>query len=254
MFASFDSPAGVAHPTTMKSRIALTRCLLLLLPQTALGHIEITSHATRYPSSALKNEPCGSSADSGPGSTIHTLERGQTLKIVWDEFIDHPGHYRISFDASGNDAFVEPNSASDFYVDPTVLLDDIADLDGVRTYEQSVTLPDVACERCTLQLLQVMTDKPPFGDGNDIYHQCIDLRLTEPGAAGSGGSTSSGGATGIGGLVGAEAGADGAGDRGEATGCAFRGPAPRDAGLWLSLPVLAGFVARRRHASRNTAT
>ena len=43
-------------------------------------------------------------------------------------------------------------------------------------YEQ-VTLPDVECERCTLQLIQVMTDKAPYGDGNDLYYQCADLAL-----------------------------------------------------------------------------
>jgi len=40
-----------------------------------------------------------------------------------------------------------------------------------------VKLPDVECTACTLQLIQVMTDKPPFDGGDDFYFQCADLRL-----------------------------------------------------------------------------
>jgi hypothetical protein len=60
---------------------------------------------------------------------------------------------------------------------PTVLVDGIPDRAGGGTDEQEVTLHDVECERCTLQLIQMMTDKPPDGDGNDRYFQCADLAL-----------------------------------------------------------------------------
>jgi hypothetical protein len=54
------------------------------------------------------------------------------------------------------------------------------------TYSWQVKLPDVECDRCTLQLIQVMMDPARGfhgayhtqpGDNNDVYHQCIDLRL-----------------------------------------------------------------------------
>ena len=32
-----------------------------------------------------------------------------------------------------------------------------------------------------LKLLQMMTDKAPYGDGNDLYYQCIDLVLSDEG-------------------------------------------------------------------------
>ncbi|MCA9560948.1 MAG: hypothetical protein KC583_20510, partial [Myxococcales bacterium] len=41
-----------------------------------------------------------------------------------------------------------------------------------------VTLPDVECDNCTLQVIQVMFDKPPqTSPGNDLYYQCADLVL-----------------------------------------------------------------------------
>jgi hypothetical protein len=59
-----------------------------------------------------------------------------------------------------------------------VLADRIPDAAGGLTHgEVQVTLPSTACDACTLQLIQVMTDKPPFDGGDDFYYQCADLRL-----------------------------------------------------------------------------
>ena len=40
-----------------------------------------------------------------------------------------------------------------------------------------ITLPNMTCENCTLQVIQMMTDKTPYGDGNDLYFQCADIAL-----------------------------------------------------------------------------
>jgi hypothetical protein len=41
-----------------------------------------------------------------------------------------------------------------------------------------LTLPSVECENCTIQLIQMMTDKPPYAVGtDDIYYNCLDVRL-----------------------------------------------------------------------------
>lgn len=121
---------------------------------------------------------------------ITVLEPGTTITVVWDETIDHPGHYRIAFDDQGDDGFQDPpclancdttamviGTAPTDYSDPTVLADGIADQNGGR-YSYTVTLPNIECDQCTLQLIQVMTDRPPYASGgNDIYYQCADLVL-----------------------------------------------------------------------------
>jgi len=107
-----------------------------------------------------------------------------------NETIDHPSHYRIAFNPDGDD-FEDPVSIEDRDGNhPFVLLDGIADDDAAR---QSVgaTLPDVECDNCTLQLIQVMYDKQGNGfggrdsqemdadDNDDIYYSCADLVLAE---------------------------------------------------------------------------
>lgn len=152
----------------------LAAAAVLLVAGSARAHLHVTEPASR--GDALKTGPCGGSE--GRGAVVHTFAPGQTITVRWDEFVDHPGHYRISFDPDGEDDFVDPAGFEDVSGGPAVLLDGIADRSGGGGYEQEVTLPDVACDNCTLQVIQVMTDKPPYGDGNDMYYQCIDLVLS----------------------------------------------------------------------------
>jgi hypothetical protein len=84
----------------------------------------------------------------------------------------------------GDDDFVDPASMDELYSNEAVLLDGIEDHPaGDPIYAVRVMLPDLECDNCTLQLIQVMYDKPPYEvGGNDIYYQCADLVLIEGGA------------------------------------------------------------------------
>ena len=153
-----------------------------LLPALASAHIGLDAPTSRYGPDALKPGPCGSS-DSRRSANVTYYEPGETIEVRWDEYIDHPGHYRIAFDADGDDDFVDPKEMMELYSNDAVLLDGISDKGyGERDYVATVTLPDIECDNCTLQVIQVMYDKPPYETpGNDIYYQCADLVLIEGG-------------------------------------------------------------------------
>lgn len=145
---------------------------LCLVSLPAIAHIQLDYPAAR--TTSQKTTPCGA-AGSVRGQTVTRLRAGDTLIVRWRETINHPGHYRISFDDDGQD-FVEPASFTDFYTNNTVLHDNIADKSGGE-YTFEMTVPNVSCTNCTLQVVQVMTDKAPYGDGNDLYYQCADLEI-----------------------------------------------------------------------------
>ena len=188
--------------------VAFFIALVALMPAHADAHLDLTSPTSRYGRDALKTGPCGIPA--GVRSpNITSFEPGETIEVRWDEYIDHPGHYRIAFDDNGDDDFVDP--PLDHFVNPpstmgpysndTVLLDGIADKGrGESDYVVTVTLPNMTCDNCTLQVIQVMTDKEPFTTpGDDIYYQCADLVLREGGTppdAGTGTGTDAGTDTG----------------------------------------------------------
>lgn len=187
-------------------------CLCLGLPASA--HISLEqggTHLSRY-GAYLKAAPCGVSGGTR-GTHIYTYAPGQKITVKFKETVPHPSYFRFAFDNDGDNDFKEPASIkpidparpcpynladkcgkSDFYNSPTVLpgMDNLephlaAQTKGTYTFQ--VTLPNVECNNCTLQLIQVMQDTShgaynPFpGDPNDtpyvadIYHQCIDLIL-----------------------------------------------------------------------------
>ena len=210
-------------------------------PQLADAHIIITSHQTRYGRSEIKEGPCGREGGA-PGEYRYTYAPGATIAIVFDEFIDHPGYFRVAFDDEGDDDFVDPVEPGDFFTNATVLMDPIQDGDGGK-YRIDVTLPDIECDQCTLQLVQVMTDKPPYGDGNDLYYNCIDLELVE----GSDPTDTTG-------FVTAETGdaeGEGPGTDADTSGCACDAGSGTGGSAWaLGLLVLLGLRGRRRREGR----
>jgi hypothetical protein len=159
--------------------------VLLALAEPVSAHLALLYPPSREGGDVLKEGPCGR-AGSRRGAPVTELAAGSSLEVVWDEYVDHPSHFRIAFDRDGDDDFADPVCVAGcdtrlpqfaFYTNDAVLLDDIADTAGGEG-RATVTLPDVACDACTLQVIQVMYDKPPYASGgNDIYYQCADLVL-----------------------------------------------------------------------------
>jgi MYXO-CTERM domain-containing protein len=162
----------------------------------AAAHISLTSPAARYDQEMQKDYPCGALGNPAGANPPTMLAAGDTITVTWDEFIDHDSHFRISLSAAGDDAFVNPTSFEDFYNSPTVLLDQIADEPGVEFHEAEITLPDMDCNPCTLQLMQVMYSAS-FSEGS-LYYQCADIVIGPAGASTSGGvdDTGASGSTG----------------------------------------------------------
>lgn len=161
----------------MNPRLLFSASLLatVLASGGAQAHIALMSPTPRY--ADMKYGPCGrGGALDVRTNNVTTFKPGQTITVTWKETVPHPGHYRIAFDPDGQ-RFTDPSSFTDTAPRMYVLKDNITDKTGTQVYSDTVTLPNVECTNCTLQVIQVMTDKPPYGDGNDLYYQCADLVL-----------------------------------------------------------------------------
>lgn len=211
--------------------------LVLLGATAASGHVALLEPPARYDSSAyIKDYPCGH-PDNPAGAVTRVYEEGSTITVEWNEYIGHPGHFRIALSTAGDDALVDPVDYDDFYPADNVLLDDIEDPDGVDDHSALVTLPaGVTCDKCTLQLLQIMTDKMPWGPGggNELYYQCADIEIVPMGA----GSVTA--------VESADGGSGSAGDGDP--GCACRSSASPFRFSVLAAFCLAVCVSRRRRA------
>lgn len=181
-------------------------------------HAHIRMEGLEARTKEQKVAPCGL-ADTEWGATkVYEFEPGETIEVTINEYIPHPGYFRIAFDKDGDDGFedpetiqpVDPNrtkvnerdkdTGSDFCKNDAVLMDNLdAHITASQsTYTYEVKLPDVECERCTLQVIQVMEDviHGPYNlvvegfpfDMEDLYHQCVDMTLKRK----SGGAAPSG--------------------------------------------------------------
>lgn len=186
---------------------------LVLVSTGAAAHVRFVTPPPRHPTpdredNTIKTAPCGVENDerTNDETRITEYEPGETITIEFAETIDHPGFFRVSFDDDGQDAFDAPLSRSDVLPNPMlpVLLDDIED-HGIGGYSVRVTLPDIECDNCTLQLIQVMSSAQTW-TADEIYYTCADIVLRSSGA---GGSSGTGGMGGVAGSASAGAGAGG---------------------------------------------
>jgi len=121
------------------------------------------------------------------GSTPKTTLSPGVQTLHWEEVINHIGApFRMAL-----------SIGDDCNYDNVVLLDHIPHNDNgggstttPKPYLWNVTIPDINCPKCALQMLCMMTDKIttgtccpyPFGDSNEIcfsvYHSCADVTIT----------------------------------------------------------------------------
>ena len=111
------------------------------------------------------------------------------------ETIYHPGHYRVPLAVNSPaelpvdpKATTEPNergprSVSGEIMNPVqapVLADGLfphsAKVDAAL--ETDVTLPNISCKKCTLQIVQFMAEHGFNNPGGYSYHHCAELQIT----------------------------------------------------------------------------
>jgi len=137
-----------------------------LVPQLVEAHMQLVSPAPRYNRDSIKppNGPCGDSLGLTRSGIRTSYEPGSTITISFDETIDHRGHFAVYF-SEANDLATSAGSLI------TTLVDSIPDpLSGIGRRTASVTLPNISCDTCTLQVIQWMDDINP-------YFSCADISL-----------------------------------------------------------------------------
>lgn len=175
--------------------------LLFAMPEIAFAHIDVNWPPMR--GGSQKVGPCEGVSPLVGNQVV--LRSGSQLTLRVAETIPHPGHFRVMFDADATDGedFPVPADCDDVRVPDgvRVLADGILPAQGgtcsgfhtpstrtprVAEHAVVVTLPDIECDTCTLQVVQVMTDaakaRPdgtwdPSG-GRGLYFRCANIRLS----------------------------------------------------------------------------
>ena len=174
---------------------------MLLLAPLAGAHFKLMEPASWLIENNLgdpqKMAPCGgTSADAGkPTGAVTKLQGGSTLHIKLQETVFHPGFYRVAL-AVNSRAELPPDPQAMTVPSPTgprsvaamieyppqipVLADGLFQHATKATgpWETDVTLPNITCTKCTLQIVEFMADHGLNKDGDYTYHHCADLQIT----------------------------------------------------------------------------
>lgn len=141
--------------------------------------------------------PCGGSAqDAGtPTGAVTALAGGGTLHLKLREAIYHPGHYRVALARTPEQLPADPEtvtregprgpvsvSAAIAEAVPPILADGLF----VHTerpaqgsfWEADLTVPNVDCKGCVVQVIQWMAEHPGVAEGGFSYHHCATVDIT----------------------------------------------------------------------------
>jgi hypothetical protein len=183
-------------PSTVLVAILLQAVAISLRLGVVESHSRWVCPKPRSSDTGIKGGPCGAfDTDKMANVSTIVIKPGQ-LVVQWEESITHTGApFRIALSSDGRDTDSTVSSTC-------VLLDHIPHnekSDPVFTKESTYTLytltidiPDVKCDRCSLHLVNPMTDKidadgapegqgctDPNGSCFSVYHSCtIPLKIT----------------------------------------------------------------------------
>ncbi|HYQ40822.1 MAG TPA: SCE4755 family polysaccharide monooxygenase-like protein [Polyangiaceae bacterium] len=221
----------------MRSSVLVLAAPLLALPATAQAHFTLLAPppASNSTNGGKGDPPCGPT--DMPSNVVTPVMGGSKLMLKVSETVFHPGFYRIALsiksrdelpidnvvkDASGKvlpPAGPGTSATADYQTTPVfpVLADNLwAHTTDMKMFSGEITLPNVNCDKCTLQVIEFMAQHGSNGPkAGYFYHHCADLKITadsskpifDPTAAGGAGGGSSGGASGTAGGGGAAGGA-----------------------------------------------
>ncbi|WP_455200630.1 SCE4755 family polysaccharide monooxygenase-like protein, partial [Kaarinaea lacus] len=151
------------------AQLIVLMLIAILYTEMASAHARFVVDSATPPRSdnaGIKTGPCGGYP---PSQDPVVFTPGQQITVEWEETINHPGYYRIAFSPAGDQGY-----------DENVLYQVDDDQDGSDVphfYSATITLPDIECEDCSLQLIQYMTERDP----PSLYYSCADIRLVADG-------------------------------------------------------------------------
>jgi len=189
----------------MKPHIAVGLCIsaIVLGAGSASAHFILMSPDSWVVENALgdpqKAGPCGANAATPgtPTAKVTAMNGGDKLHIKIKETIYHPGFYRVALavmdraelpkdpEATTKESPRGPISVSgriESAPQPPVLVDGLFlhhEKPAADTFwETDVKLPNINCDKCTVQIIQFMEAHGLNKDGDFTYHHCADVKIT----------------------------------------------------------------------------
>jgi hypothetical protein len=180
--------------------IVLGGCALLALTPRVFAHFRLLEPASWLQESddgdPQRSFPCGGTlTDAGtPTGAITKVRGGDTLHIRIREMFFHPGFYRVALAVNSRSELPpDPEATTEagpkgprsvagavhYPPSPPVLADGlfmhVAPFG--KDQEADVEIPNINCDKCTLQVIEFMASHAWLKDGDYSYHHCANLQI-----------------------------------------------------------------------------
>ncbi len=186
----------------MKFHPATLALLAVFIPAEAGSHFALMEPVPTLVLDARGNpqkpEPCGgtTSGSTAPTGVVTPVTGGAQLHIKVVETVYHPGHYRIALARQAMDLPADPETVTrdtekgpysvsakiDKAPKPPVLVDGLwvhdVRFEPGKVWETDVRIPNIDCEKCTLQVIQWMAEHGFNAQGGYTYHHCAEVKIT----------------------------------------------------------------------------
>ena len=192
----------------MKTQILLGAIVVACLSVATDAHFVLVEPASTLMQNQLgdpqKIAPCGGAsanpargtpANPGvPTNAVTQLKGASTLHLRVQETVFHPGHYRVALARTAaqlpgdpvvttRDTERGPWSVSAVIQNPPVapvLADGLFAHTEKPTamWEADITIPNINCPSCVLQIIQFMAEHGKNLDGDFSYHHCAAVQIT----------------------------------------------------------------------------
>jgi hypothetical protein len=192
----------------VKRQILFAALAVAALSDAADAHFVLVSPASMIVQNRLgdpqKIAPCGGvSANPGRGTpanpgvatnAVTNLKGGQMLHLLVQETVFHPGHYRVALARTreqlpGDPAVTTRDSdRGPWSVSAAIQNPPVAPVlaDGIFAHterptglhETDITIPNLDCPYCVIQVIQFMAEHARNPDGDYSYHHCAVVNIT----------------------------------------------------------------------------
>jgi len=141
--------------------------------------------------------PCGPMADS---NVVTPAQGGHPLALQVDEMVFHPGFYRVALALNSPSELPPDNVVIDkqgnVLPPDSIGLSDTAEYEATamfpvladhlwphdtpdqELFQTQLMLPNVSCDKCTLQVIEFMSNSNSNAGGGYFYHHCANLKIT----------------------------------------------------------------------------
>jgi len=187
----------------MRTRLLAITVVLLGLSSTAHAHFQLVMPPNTNPAEIIGKgaPPCG--PDTSLTSTPTPAQGGHPLMLKVSENVGHDGFYRVALALKSRSEIPVDNvvydkankilppsgtpSGSSDHADSEatpvfpVLADNLflhTAAAGTVVFMSNINLPNVNCDRCTLQVIEFMHPHGFNAGGGYFYHHCADLKIT----------------------------------------------------------------------------